>query len=74
MTKPKKIWVSRDDNYHSKYDLWTTRPKKYRDFFLPSGDRSRILRNFCPEEFEGITGTELEPGECKRFEIHLKEV
>lgn len=72
-SKPKKVWLSRDDDV-SPYELYTTKPKK-DEFgeFDESGHRCQLLNNFCPSAFEDTTGFTLSPGECCRVTIHIEK-
>ena len=71
--KPKAVWVARettDFGGASFYFLCRTKP---RSLFYGMANRD-WLETFCPDKFERITGFKLEPGECKRVTITVKEV
>lgn len=78
MSKPKKLWLSRDKfefngGFEGDYRLFKTKPVKKVDVFVPSGTHAS-LASFCEEEFESATGFTLKPGECKRVTIQIKPV
>lgn len=76
MSKAKKVWLARDEfNQDAFYELWTTKPRQNRNGeFYADGKRCFLIEDFCPEEFERITGFSLKPGECKRVTIEIKIV
>ncbi len=74
-SKPKKVWLCRDDNKDTNYVLFTTKPDKNEyGKFHESGPKGRFLKDFCHSAFEDTTGFTLPPGECCRVTIHIEKV
>ena len=73
---PKRMWVSRDSDEDSDYELWSTKPVMNNlGTYLVSDTRGCYeLGEFCSDDFEKYTGYKLNPGECKRVRIIIEEV
>ena len=68
--KPRKLWLSRDYNSESFYDLWKKEPVKEDGTFYSAGKR---IGAFCPSMVEYCTAYKLKPGACSQVTIHIKE-
>ena len=73
--KPQKVklWLARDDDEDSEYELYTTKPQTdSAGWFWPS-DNDRLGR-FCCDSFEYATGYKLKLGECRQGTIRIENV
>jgi hypothetical protein len=73
---PRKIWITRDSKRLScatndSVELYRIKPDNYNGYF--THDEGAIY-DFCYEDFVRFTGYKIIKGECKRIEIHIKEV
>ncbi len=77
-----EVWLSRNPLFSPPekcvYRMWSKRPKlrKFFDaqYWIASADS--FLAEFCPHEFEEVTGFKLEPGEAVQVEwpISMKQI
>lgn len=68
--KHKAVWLARTECVITWYFISSFKPHGFGNMWTNRG----VLDAFCPRKFERITGFKLEPGECKRVTITVKEV
>ena len=68
--KPKVVWLARETGAVEWYFISSIKPRNFYDVWANRG----VVDAFCPRKFERITGFKLNPGECKRVTITVKEV
>ena len=68
--KPKVVWLAREAGGIKWYFISSIKPRRLDDIWANRG----VVETFCPDKFERITGLKLNPGECKRVTITVKEV
>lgn len=72
--KTRILWLSRDGEESSRYELWFKKPTKRVDFsnVWNVDEISSVAGKCCPEIFEkAYPNCKLEPGQCCRVKITM---
>lgn len=71
LKKPRAVWLGRRADWDGDYEIGSKASvwEKHAGFV-----RGKFLADFCPKDFERITGIRLEPGESVKVRIVVEEV
>lgn len=71
-SKYRRLYLGRKNNSAYPDDCPYQLGTRKKDWNKEEGFSCSLLAEFCPEEFEAVTGVVLEPGKVRRIDIEIK--